>query len=283
MNHLLNDLLGKLLGKRKSDVARLLGRSSVVWKGNHASWAEAMALSSGYDKDAILKKTLASVLKVKNGEAAYERDSVVFGQIEYSWPLLAGILLAAAGGEGSLGVLDFGGSLGTTYFQNRKFLSRLPDVRWLVVEQPHFVEAGRRHVADGTLLFFNSIEEALSGHRARVALLSTVLAYVEHPHALLEEIIALELDYVIVDATAFLHRGTADRLTVQRVSPRIYEASYPAWFFNKPQFLRHFEGKYALVEEFSSHIGRDLRVDGRVVGSNLGFIFAREGAGLRNG
>ena len=59
--------------------------------------------------------------KVKNGEAVYERDSVLFDEIQYSWGLLAGLEKAALEHDGKLCVLDFGGSLGSTYYQNKQF------------------------------------------------------------------------------------------------------------------------------------------------------------------
>jgi putative methyltransferase (TIGR04325 family) len=76
--------------------------------GDFASWDEAKRASIGYDIDIILKKTKESLLKVKKGEAIYERDSVLFDEIQYSWPLLAGLLWVAAQSSGDLNVLDFG-------------------------------------------------------------------------------------------------------------------------------------------------------------------------------
>ena len=82
------------------------------WKGNYKTWQAALDNSSGYDSDLILQKVKDATLKVKKGEAVYERDSVLFDEIEYSWPLLSGLMLAAAKRNGELNVLDFGGSLG---------------------------------------------------------------------------------------------------------------------------------------------------------------------------
>ena len=96
-----------------------------MWSGNYTSWQEAKANCTGYDAANILEKCKNALLKVKNGEAAYERDSVLFNQIQYSWGLLAGLQKAALENNGNLCVLDFGGSLGSTYFQNKAFLSSL--------------------------------------------------------------------------------------------------------------------------------------------------------------
>ena len=104
------------------------------WIGNYANWQEAQIRSVGYDTEEILGTVRDSLLKVKNGEAIYERDSVVFDQIQYSWPLLAGLLFCSVKLEGHLKILDVGGSLGTTYFQNKKFLDHLKSVSWNIVE-----------------------------------------------------------------------------------------------------------------------------------------------------
>src|SRR4051812_28170712 len=81
------------------------------WFGNYTTWEEARKQCTGYDDLAIVEKVKSSVLKVKNGEAAYERDSVLFDEIQYSRPLLDAFQQVAAGSSGVLHVIDFGGSL----------------------------------------------------------------------------------------------------------------------------------------------------------------------------
>src|SRR5215468_3222957 len=64
--------------------------------GDYGSWDEAVRASTGYDSQMILEKTKTALLQVKNGQAVYERDSVVLAEIQYAWPLLAGLLWVAA-------------------------------------------------------------------------------------------------------------------------------------------------------------------------------------------
>ncbi len=71
-------LARRLHGNRPADAYGL--------SGDYRSWDEAMTASTGYDSGIILEKTKAALLKVKNGEAAYERDSVLFDEIQYAWP-----------------------------------------------------------------------------------------------------------------------------------------------------------------------------------------------------
>jgi putative methyltransferase (TIGR04325 family) len=216
--------------------------------GDFRSWAEAMAASTGYDSERILEMTTSSLLKVKSGEAAYERDSVLFDEIQYAWPVLAGLMWVAARCGGRLNVLDFGGSLGSTYFQNRAFLRSLSEVRWNVVEQPRHVEIGKKCFEDNSLRFYADIGDCLADTQPNVVLLSSVLQYLEHPYALLDQIQGLPCDHIIIDRTPFWD-GPTDRLYVQSVPPSIYPASYPSWIFSKQRFaLRIREDREIMVK-----------------------------------
>jgi putative methyltransferase (TIGR04325 family) len=218
--------------------------------GNYDSWESAQQQSSGYDSSLILERTTAACLKVRSGEAAYERDSVIFDEIQYAWPLLAGLMWIAAVSKGRLNVLDFGGALGTTYYQNRQFLRGLSSLRWNIVEQPLYVERGRALFENDILRFYDSIQECLQQTSPQVMLLSAVLQYLKDPYGLLHEIFQHPFAFVLIDRTPFQDKPT-DRLCVQRVRPDIFDASYPAWIFSITKFrsvLSHRE----IISEFTS-------------------------------
>jgi putative methyltransferase (TIGR04325 family) len=222
---------------------------SLRFTGDFGSWEEAERASSGYAAPVILEKTRAALLRVKKGQAAYERDSVTFPTIAYSFPLLAGLLRATTENDGCLSVLDFGGSLGSTYFQCRSFLSPIRELRWSIVEQPAHVSCGHKEFADKHLRFHESIESCLRVERPNVLLLSSVLQYMPKPYALLMDLIRQAFDYIIVDRTAFLRSGR-DRLTLEYVPARIYPAVYPAWFLSEKRVLTLFAGQYELLASF---------------------------------
>lgn len=227
------------------------GPGSYGLSGDYHSWAEALAASTGYDSELILEKTRASLLKVKNGAATYERDSVLFDEIEYAYPMLAGLMWVAACSDGKLNVLDFGGSLGSTYFQNCAFLTGLPQVNWNVVEQKRHVEAGKADFEDERLRFYASIAECLADTQPNVVLLSSVLQYLEQPYAILDQILALPCDHVIIDRTPFWD-GPTDRLCVQTIPPCIYPASYPIWILSRQLFYGHINNNWHIMAEFDS-------------------------------
>ena len=158
------------IGNPKSQQKDILG-----WYGDYSSFEEANKVCGSYDSMNILKHCKSAILKVKSGEAAYERDSVCFDKIQYSWGLLAGLQRAATDNKGVLNVLDFGGSLGSSYFQNKTFLEGVELEAWNVVEQEHFVSCGNEFVKDDKLRFCNSIDDVLSQNKCNVLLLSGVL------------------------------------------------------------------------------------------------------------
>lgn len=218
-----------------------------IWSGNYASWSEAEAKCTGYDAVSILEKVKNATLKVKNGEAVYERDSVLFDEIQYSWGLLAGLQKAALENHRKLCVLDFGGSLGSSYYQNKEFLSPLNELQWCIVEQAHFVNCGKAHFEDDHLKFYGTIEECLAKHRPNVLLISSVLQYLEKPYEWLEMFLELNIPYIIIDRTAFVD-NQQDILTIQNVPEEIYKASYPAWFFGGKLKRSLIEKRYSLIE-----------------------------------
>jgi putative methyltransferase (TIGR04325 family) len=224
----------------------------IRWSGNYTSWTEAQQASNGYDSENILGAVREALLKIKKGDAVYERDSVLFDEMQYSWPLLAALMWIAAASKGVLNLVDFGGSLGSTYFQNRKFLFCLPKVRWNIVEQPHFVDCGKTNFEDDILSFYYDIDTCIRQVSSNTILLSGVIQYLEKPYYFLEEITNLGFEYIIFDRTAF-NKAEGDRLTIQKVPEEIYKASYPAWFLNKRRFLDILLSRYEIIASWQDN------------------------------
>lgn len=216
------------------------------WSGNYSTWDEAKSKSAGYDTDVIFQKVRSSLLKVKNGEAVYERDSVLFPSIQYSFPLLSALFYVALKNDSKLNVLDFGGSMGSSYFQNRKLLTGLKEFNWCVVEQPHFVKEGQMTFADDHLRFYQNIDQCLKEVKVNALLLSSVIQYLENPHHFLDEVVAKQFDYIIIDRAPML-KDAKDRITIQQVPRNIYDARYPCWLLNEKGVLDHFVPGYEIV------------------------------------
>ena len=235
-------------------IKKYLQRSPYGWFGNYRSWEEAQSKTTGYDNNMILEKVRSATLKVKNGEAVYERDSVIFDKIQYSWPLLSVLMWIAAKNKGTLSVMDFGGSLGSTYFQNKKLLDGLQEVKWSIIEQKGFVECGSSDISDSKIQFFQSIDNAIQVRgMPDLLLVSCTLQYLEDPYRSLEQLLEYKIPYLLIDSTPFNYEAV-DRITVQKIHPSIYEASYPCWFLNYNSVKAAIGKHYTILEEYMNEL-----------------------------
>jgi putative methyltransferase (TIGR04325 family) len=226
------------------------GRSGQnYFSGDYGRWEDAVRKSGGYAADSILAATREAMVRIRDGEAVFERDSVLLKQAEPPFPLISGLLRTATLRQGSLSVLDFGGALASTYYQCRPFLDGVPGLRWSVVEQAAHVACGRAEFSNERLRFYASVEECLAVEKPDVLLLSSVLQYLPAPYEFLAGLLRHGIPWVIVDRSAFL-TSDRDRLTVQHVPDSIYSASYPAWFLSRSKFMACFQADYELLQSF---------------------------------
>jgi len=234
-------------------LVRRLGGGGIGFSGPYQSWADAVTRSSGYESAEIKDRVVEATRRVLAGDAAFERDSVTFSRMEYPFHLIAPLLRAAVMSGGVLRVLDYGGSLGSTYRQCKAFLDGI-SLTWYVVEQPAFVEAGEREFATSELRFLRSVEQMPTEGPPAVALFSSVLQYLESPYAVLQQGAVRRCSLLVIDRTPF-HGGQDDLPCVQVVPKRIYPASYPAWVFGYENFVKVLSRDWRMLAELESAEG----------------------------
>lgn len=252
-------------------VRNLLGQA-MWYEHARGGWEDALAVSSGYDGDAILQKVLAATRAVRAGKAAYERDGALFLERAVAFQLVAPLLRHALKHDGRLEVVDFGGSLGSTFHQLRWFLPPLRSFGWRVVEQPHFVEAGRAEFQTDELSFHACIEDLPSVSVPRLMLLSSVLQYLPLPHEILASLSSIGASTMVIDRTPFAD-SLQDQVCIQHVPASLYKASYPCWIFSRQDFDRRCAAAgWAEILRFTSAEGEckirggaPFRFEGRIL------------------
>ena len=245
------------------------------FRGDYATWAEAAARCGSYADGAILERVVAASRRVRDGQAAYERDGFAFTEPRLNHPLLAALFRAAVGSHGELRVIDFGGAMGSLYWQHRHAFTGLRHLEWRVVEQAHYVAAGRREFETPALSFWPDLRSASEGPPANVAVLSSVLQYIPEPYAVIDEVVRLGPAWIFIDRLPLLE-GPTDRLTIEHVPPDIGTETYPAWFLSEERFVKAVSGRYRTVDRFRTCLeGGPERWD--VLGTtvdNQGFLLA---------
>jgi putative methyltransferase (TIGR04325 family) len=104
------------------------------------------------------------------------------------------------------------------------------------------------------LHFSFTAEEAAAQARPDVVLLSGVLQFLEEPYQVLDRLTSTGARYMILDRTPF-SPGAEERLTVQQVSPEIYEASYACRIFSYDRMLSSLTARWELLTDFPSPDG----------------------------
>jgi putative methyltransferase (TIGR04325 family) len=247
------------------------------YAGRFDNWLQAKGTMSGYQDPKIAATVAAAAQKVLSGSAVYERDSVTFNQREFSFPLATALLWIASQTPGRLRVLDFGGGLGTSYFQNLPFLNRVPDLEWYIVEQPSFVEQARVGFEGQRLKFFSNLNACLQASKPQFALLSSSLQYVEKPYEVLREIVEANIEVVMVDRTLFSSEAS-DYATLQHVSENIFPAVIPTWVFSQQRFVEYMQKSYHLVAEFPAFKSTTSLDQDRRNLQELGYLFVLKGS-----
>tara|TARA_B100001093_G_C26858943_1_gene1028891 strand:+ start:5174 stop:5917 length:744 start_codon:yes stop_codon:yes gene_type:complete len=243
---------------------------TTTFDGPFTNWKNTSNKCEGYQCEEILAKVLKTSLEVQKGVFAYERDSIGFTERSYNWPLLANLLCEALRNKGKLSVLDFGGALGSSYFQHLPMLSDC-NLSWHIVEQKHFVEAGKKYFESKSLHFHDSIEECISRIKIDCILLSSVMQYLDSPSLIIDKILSIDAEKIFVDKTITNDSGK-NRIYIQKVSPAIYSASYPCRSFSEKWLIGSFLDHYNIKTKFNSLPFEELKF----IDSNFrGYIFQK--------
>ena len=247
-----------------------------IYRGNFLSWQEAEQTQSAVDRQKAwvgLEDQISLYLRVRNGELAFVRDGVAFDRPEYPFALIAFLLRLAIQQGGKLKVIDFGGALGTTYYQTRTFLTSLSSLSWAVVELPQVVTAGQKHFTNEQLSFHLSIAEALACHGADVVLISGVLQYLAEPAKIVAEIRNLPIANILLDRIA-INEADKSRTCLQLAETADGEISWPVRLFNRQHLLGLFSPDFESIIEFDSYCDPPESIDNTTI-LHKGFALER--------
>ena len=235
------------------------GRDNSVFygiEGDYVTWNDAKkevkSRGYGYDAPEIVEQVRNAIHEVRNGNAVFERDGVLFNYEEFNFPFLTAFLLSVGHFDNrkELQVMDFGGSLGSTFFQNKMLLEMIGNpLKWNVVEQPNYVKLGKTDVPE--IVFYDSIAECIKEKKIDIVLLSSVLSYLDKPYEVIEEIVKFNPETIIIDRTLFFENK--EIIGIQIVPPSIYDAQYPNRIMSKSKMLLFLnEHGYELKLEWQS-------------------------------
>lgn len=236
--------------------------SQTYYLGDYTCWDEANRECKGYDDEVIIKKVIESVQKVLHGEALWERDGYLFYKEKNIYPICATILKCAIQNRNQgVRILDIGGSLGSTYFQNKNYLTDVKNLEYIIAEQKHFTDYGKKYLEDKTLKFINSIDSFDDLGEIDIVLMSASLQYIWPNKMLIKKIQKLNARYLILDRIAVSSRT---RICKEIVSKEIYQSSYPMMIYTEDEIEKIFYPVYERIEKERASVYEEVYfIDGK--------------------
>lgn len=218
--------------------------------GSYSRWDEALKESGSYSNHKIFLKTKKSFLKISKTNELYERDTVIFYDKQINKPMISLLeKLRLKNKTNLLKVLDYGGSIGSTYFQNRKILLNNNNFQWDIIEQKKIVNFANKSIKLKNLRFFKSLDSYLNKNFPDIILFSSVLHYLESPYDLIKKLIRKKIKYFLILKTPFYKNKT--EIKIQLNPKNIYEVNYPIRIFNNKLFLSYFKNSKYKVEKLN--------------------------------
>jgi len=244
--------------------------------GKYETYLEAKQFASGYDDERILKKAIYAAQLVSENKVLFERDGFLFHKYFYSNPIQ--IVLSMIGGsqKNYLNVVDYGGSLGSSYFQYQPLLHFFKKVSWRIIEQEKICRASLDIFKGGDLRFYSSLNECITDCNPNIDLMlfSSSLQYLEDPLSILSGASAVNSRYLVLDRIS-VSNDERDWVTIQYVRST-YKASYPVWIFSERALLQSLSKVWRLLYSENSLENQIEFYKGRKI-QLKGYIFEKIG------
>lgn len=228
-------------------------KSPIKYEYGFKNWADAKAASIGYSEDSILQKVSDQTVLMVESNSGWVRDGFYFEEVQVNFEILSFLSLQSTRMQ-PLRVVDFGGGLGTTFFQNRNILNKFDiKVCWNIIEQPNFVAEGKL-ILDSipNLHFFESLSEA-SITSSDLVIFSSVLEYIEDSYHFLEEIMRLESkpSGILIDRSP-IDLVDSGKYVVQNVDHSIHQARLPLRILGQDKIVEILSSDYELLTDWVS-------------------------------
>ncbi len=249
-------------------------KSSVRYKSRLESWP-VLSESNSYENDRIIDQVKNATESVVKGDAAFERDGVLFKEIIFNQGFVTAFFLAVKfhGKHHAIRLVDFGGSLGSLYWQHRElFFPGLID-SWNIIEQTKFVSVGQECFKMSPLNFKNDINEI--EEEVDLIIFSSVLQYLENYGPVIQKVIhSKHPPCILIDRTAVTQNETF--ITRQFVDKNIVESTYPIRIFSENELIALFKQLgYSLQMTWLSYCDpANFIIEGEFINWK-GFLFVR--------
>ncbi len=198
------------------------GQPQHVWEGVYPDFAAAAALGEIFSDPRWIDHARAQLRAARAGETAYG---------EHLLPVIAA---TAAGSEGRVTVLDFGGGPGNGFVPLARAIVGDCDVEFHVVDGADICRLGEEAFAeDPRIRFHVSLPELPGG--VDIVHLGSALHYVDDWRGMVDALAAYDPEFILMSDVPV--GNIPSFVTAQRY----YDAEIPVWFWNIDELTGAFE------------------------------------------
>jgi len=138
-------------------------------------------------------------------------------------------------------LFDFGGNVGTHYYQYRGYLKLKETVKWIVLDLPEIVKAGKKYRQEPNLFFTDNLEET---QNADIMLASGVVQYIDDFSVFINSL-HFTPRHLLINRIP-LYDG--ERFVTLQNGGEVF---YPQYVFNRKEFIATVEqAGYELKDEW---------------------------------
>jgi putative methyltransferase (TIGR04325 family) len=217
-------------------------RRFLYYTGPFKTWNEAKKLSHGYHHKEIFNKTKKAAIEILKKNYGYERDSVIFYDNNYNKYLVSKINSLK---KKTVNILDYGGSLGSIYFQNKKKINK--KIVWSIIDLKKIIQEGKKNFESRDLKFFFSLENYQKKILPDILILSSSLQYLKNYNAILSRLVSLRPKYIFILKTPFSEKKQ-NQIFIQKIPKNIYNSSCPFWRLDLGALFKLLSNKYKLLK-----------------------------------
>jgi putative methyltransferase (TIGR04325 family) len=213
--------------------------SKPIWQGVYKSFKDAPSSGPGFNGERWIQNALE---KINAARQDAQKKGTVLSVTQYReslLPLVAAIVMNAFEG---LKILDFGGGVGSSYYQVLHGLPRTGNFEFHVVEIDALCKVGKEYFTNEPHIFFHSSPPREEGLSFDVVHMGSSLHYCEQWEELLSSLCRYKPRYFL-----FTDLPAGDIPTFATVQS-YYTSKIPVWFFNIDEVIGAMRNqKYHLV------------------------------------
>lgn len=222
----MNKEILSLLPPKLLNVILNFKKDGYKWDGNYTTFEEALAKSTGYEANDIIEKTIN-----RGVNSIHQSEISIVTEIQ----LIASIFICLNHiQKEKVNILDFGGATGGHYRLVKRFISNSVKMNYTVCETQALVKKAASIFSNDELSFIDDLEQYLVVE-PDIVFSSGTLQCLSEPTSIYDKLLNMKPKFIVINRFPTIN-ANKDRLTVQHVPKKIYEGSYPSWFFSKTKW-----------------------------------------------